>query len=140
MITQIINYTSLLTKSQRQTVKYRLPLTPWLVRQTETGESMTWSLDYMLQCLFTRWKATSNCREFGFNSFFFFLHVFSSNYISNAISKVPHTLGSILNTQKAVCMAKPRGSAVLCPLRAPGTHMVHRHTCKQNTHVQIKLL
>lgn len=76
MITQIINYTSLLTKSQRQTVKYRLPLTPWLVRQTETGESMTWSLDYMLQCLFTRWKATSNCREFGFNSFFFFYTYF----------------------------------------------------------------
>lgn len=47
---QIINYTSLLTKSQRQTVKYRLPLPPRLVRQT--GGPMTWSLDYILQSVY----------------------------------------------------------------------------------------
>lgn len=140
MITQIINYTSLLTKSQRQTVKYRLPLTPWLVRQTETGESMTWSLDYMLQCLFTRWKATSNCREFGFNSFFFFFfYTYFPQITFPMLSQKSPTPWVLFLTLRRLSVWLSQGDLLFYALWGHQAHTwhtwwVHRHTYRQNPH------
>lgn len=36
--------------------------------------------------------------------------------------------------------SRVRGSDAFWPLWAPGMHMVHRHTCKQNTHKQNKII
>ena len=53
------------------------------------------------------------------------------------LSEVSGSVPSTYMTLHNLCNSSSRGSSALWPFWIPGTHVIHRHTCKQNTPTQI---